>query len=51
MCTKTSNRGFIFQDAYSPRLATYRDLLLRLANPSPCAAPSTYAEILVSDSI
>lgn len=34
MCTKTSNCGFIFQDAYSQSLASYRDLLLRLANLS-----------------
>lgn len=50
LCTETSKRlataSFPLLDVYSRRLLTYRDLLLRLINPFPCALPNKQAEIL-----
>lgn len=50
LCAETSKRlatvSFPLLDVYSPRRLTYRDLLLRLINPFPCALPNKRAEIL-----
>lgn len=43
-CAKTTNCGILLQDVYSLSLLACSDLILKLANSSPCAITNKHSE-------